>query len=78
MAFDARVPQRGVLVTTERNHRLVHLLSIEHFEAYEQVEVLKECRTEVELLGRDFRFGVGTIDLAGVFGSSFVLDDCRS
>jgi hypothetical protein len=34
------VAQRGILVATEREHRLVHLLGIEHLQAHEQVEVL--------------------------------------
>ncbi len=30
MALDARIPQGGVLVAAEREHRLVHLLGVEH------------------------------------------------
>ena len=40
VALDARVPQRGILVAAEREHRLVHLLGIEDLEAHEQMEVL--------------------------------------
>ena len=40
VALDARVPQRGILVATEREHRLVHLLGIEDLEAHEQMEIL--------------------------------------
>lgn len=40
MAFDARIEQRGILVATEGEHHLIHLLGVEHLEAYEQVEVL--------------------------------------
>jgi hypothetical protein len=40
VARDARVPQRGILVATERENRLVHLLSIEHLQAHEKMEVL--------------------------------------
>jgi hypothetical protein len=41
VTLDARVPQRGILVAAEREHRLIHLLGIEYLEAaHEQVEVL--------------------------------------
>ena len=36
VALDARVPQRGILVAAEREHRLVHLLGVEHSQAHEQ------------------------------------------
>ena len=40
MARDAGVPQRGILVAAEGEHRLIHLLGIEYLEAHQQVEVL--------------------------------------
>lgn len=40
VAFDGRIPERGILVATEREHRLVHLLGIKHLAAYEKVEIL--------------------------------------
>jgi hypothetical protein len=33
-ALDARVPQRGILVATEREQRLIHLLGIEYSELF--------------------------------------------
>ena len=40
VALDACVPQRRILVATEREYRLIHLLSIKYLEAHEQIEVL--------------------------------------
>src|SRR4051794_15391278 len=40
VAVNARVRKRGVLVATERKHRLVHLRGVENVERDEQVEVL--------------------------------------
>src|SRR5947209_14965323 len=57
VAFDARIPQRGILVATEREHRLVHLLGIKHLEAYEKVEILyrqtRDSQKQVRLQLRD-------------------------
>src|SRR5271166_6417025 len=33
VALDPRVPQRGILVATKREHRLVHLLGVENLQA---------------------------------------------
>ncbi len=35
VALDARVAERRVLVAPEGKHRLIHLLGVEHFEAYQ-------------------------------------------
>ena len=39
VALDARVPQRGILGAAESEHRLIHLLGVEHLEADEQMKV---------------------------------------
>ena len=40
MALDARVAERGVFITPEREYGLIHLLGIENLKSHEQVEVL--------------------------------------
>jgi len=34
LALDTGVPQRGILIAAEREHRLVHLLGVEHLETH--------------------------------------------
>jgi hypothetical protein len=40
VALDPRVPQRGILVPTERENRLVHLLGIKYLQPDKQIEIL--------------------------------------
>ena len=40
MALDARVAQRGILVTPECEYGLIHLFGVEHLETHEQMEIL--------------------------------------
>ena len=40
MAIDARIAERSVLVATEGEDCLIHLLGVEHLQLHEQMEVL--------------------------------------
>ena len=40
MALDARVTQRGILITSKCEYGLIHLFRVEYLEPHEQVKIL--------------------------------------
>ena len=63
MALDARVTQRGILITPECEYGLIHLLGVEYLESNEKVKVLysqtSDCLEQPRLdLGNNVLQGV--------------------